>query len=959
MDQSTSFAHSSVVLPPPPPPPLTHATIVGPTDEPSNNTAFANSYYANDIPAYVPGMANHGTGYGLNAAIPQDHRMAPMQTRQGESTVFSFPTANGPLPQNPADVTRPFTSVSNRQEPSQVSPITVSQTPIMTRPATGLISPKRGGDRVNALFNNKRRGFSKRQRLDLTIETATPTKWADQYSQQPNYYRAASPRQSSVINSMDYGSTGIPLSASSLDRSRSNSNAIPGLMPRLQAPWTALPQEPNYSHARFHDESTQHFHAPPFFESQRHSTFSNSSQNLPTSSSGYDSRFSSLSNVAGLSYGAAQRMNPYDQTRQSFDVTAAKPKQLSDGRFSLIVQQQPERARLCSFKEENDTIDRRPVDPPPVVQIIPTRGGSISEMLVRHHFFMKAVLVSQKPEYVMDSATSPSRNHTLVYQELRLPAGQEATTGEATHTPEKLQDLDGKDGAFCVFGRLSIRMPGQFRLRFTLYEATQLGIQEVAHVYSEPFEVFSPKLFTGMRQSTTLTRHFASQGLKIKLRQDGTGRGGRRKKIQPRESTEAGLTSLRATEIPQAHSKVPSQSIPRQDSQVSPTSTSFAPPYSATVFANPQSSAQRNPSSISTISYHLNPHDVPKDSSAIRYPISTGGAQHVTPVQQPSSAFSQRSSTLGAYVPDDEDVSYHRSGPRNDALNHSSDDNIQSIDSHLDLSSNDSRREADAPQHMRSFSSAMEVDLPKLRDRATSSSFDKGSRTLPSLNTAVDHSSIWLRNANLVPPDDLVPGGIIFRNGIRYGGDDGSMPPMSFGKLPNLIYEGLLPGTPGVPNANGTDLSNFSLKNGSSNFALTPYLPMTASAPSTPSIPLNPDLTPFLANGNLNTPRSRLEINARPDQPLRTYRPGVDVPASATYLKDFSKPSQFADLEDNPDAASANDLAGFSSALSSSLENKVRNFNLALPRRASRESRDSRRSSDEQHGHQIQTVASG
>lgn len=95
-------------------------------------------------------------------------------------------------------------------------------------------------------------------------------------------------------------------------------------------------------------------------------------------------------------------------------------------------------------------------------------------MLVRHHFFMKAVLVSQKPEYIPDSASvSPSRSLNLVYQELRLPAGQEATTGEATHTPEKLQDLEGREGAFCVFGRLSIRMPGQFRLRFTLYEATQ------------------------------------------------------------------------------------------------------------------------------------------------------------------------------------------------------------------------------------------------------------------------------------------------------------------------------------------------------------------------------------------------------------------------------------------------------------------------------------------------------
>jgi hypothetical protein len=100
--------------------------------------------------------------------------------------------------------------------------------------------------------------------------------------------------------------------------------------------------------------------------------------------------------------------------------------------------------------------------------------GTISEMLVRHHLFMKAVLVSSKPEYTMDSANvSPTRNYTPVYQELRLPAGQEATTGEATNTPEKLQDLEGKEGAFCVFGRLSIRMPGQFRLRFTLYEATQ------------------------------------------------------------------------------------------------------------------------------------------------------------------------------------------------------------------------------------------------------------------------------------------------------------------------------------------------------------------------------------------------------------------------------------------------------------------------------------------------------
>lgn len=54
--------------------------------------------------------------------------------------------------------------------------------------------------------------------------------------------------------------------------------------------------------------------------------------------------------------------------------------------YSLRVIQQPERARLCSYKEENETsesplavmtrwelinpVDRRPVDPPPVVEML-------------------------------------------------------------------------------------------------------------------------------------------------------------------------------------------------------------------------------------------------------------------------------------------------------------------------------------------------------------------------------------------------------------------------------------------------------------------------------------------------------------------------------------------------------------------------------------------------------------
>jgi hypothetical protein len=48
------------------------------------------------------------------------------------------------------------------------------------------------------------------------------------------------------------------------------------------------------------------------------------------------------------------------------------------------------------------------------------------------------------------------------------------------------------------------------------------GVVEITSTVSEPFEVFSPKLFKGMRESTALTRHLAGQGLKVKLRTDTT-----------------------------------------------------------------------------------------------------------------------------------------------------------------------------------------------------------------------------------------------------------------------------------------------------------------------------------------------------------------------------------------------------------------------------------------------------
>ncbi|KAI4179115.1 MAG: hypothetical protein LQ346_007273 [Caloplaca aetnensis] len=87
---------------------------------------------------------------------------------------------------------------------------------------------------------------------------------------------------------------------------------------------------------------------------------------------------------------------------------------LSDD-FTLTVRQGPERAKVAGPKEK----ERKPVDPPPIVQL-----------------------------------------------EIKDPQ-------DMAHTPQHLplRPLTGAaDGGFFVFGDLSVKVEGNFRLRFSLFE---------------------------------------------------------------------------------------------------------------------------------------------------------------------------------------------------------------------------------------------------------------------------------------------------------------------------------------------------------------------------------------------------------------------------------------------------------------------------------------------------------
>ena len=85
-----------------------------------------------------------------------------------------------------------------------------------------------------------------------------------------------------------------------------------------------------------------------------------------------------------------------------------------------------------------------------------------SELLESTAFFMRASLVQAQPEI-----TEP------IYPPILIPSGQDAASGDLIQTPERLKLLDGTQAALCVFAKLSVRMPGIFRLKFTLFETSE------------------------------------------------------------------------------------------------------------------------------------------------------------------------------------------------------------------------------------------------------------------------------------------------------------------------------------------------------------------------------------------------------------------------------------------------------------------------------------------------------
>jgi len=160
---------------------------------------------------------------------------------------------------------------------------------------------------------------------------------------------------------------------------------------------------------------------------------------------------------------------------------------LSTGSYELKVRQQPKYARVAIGKEKGT--DRKPIDPPPIVQLnLSSRRDPNNNFLQNPYLILTARLISPKDDDSSPEDTSPSPNPK-----------ENALTGTVVSSLYSLKDTDNTQGGFFVFGDLSVRKEGHYRLEFTLYEL-KLADREcwmLSRVVSDKFQVFFAKGVSG------------------------------------------------------------------------------------------------------------------------------------------------------------------------------------------------------------------------------------------------------------------------------------------------------------------------------------------------------------------------------------------------------------------------------------------------------------------------------
>ncbi|KAF8922494.1 velvet factor [Mucidula mucida] len=163
--------------------------------------------------------------------------------------------------------------------------------------------------------------------------------------------------------------------------------------------------------------------------------------------------------------------------------------------YELKVRQQPKQARMCGV---GGKADRRPIDPPPIVQLVirPLNSASTSSNSGSSNLGFL-----QNPYYFMFASLAKPDDDTELHW---LKDGRtRCTQGSVVSSLYHLKDND-EDVGFFVFPDVSVRTEGSYRLKLSLFEVTGNMVKHCKSIFSSPFYVYTAKKFPGMERECFL-----------------------------------------------------------------------------------------------------------------------------------------------------------------------------------------------------------------------------------------------------------------------------------------------------------------------------------------------------------------------------------------------------------------------------------------------------------------------
>ncbi|KAF7376611.1 Velvet domain-containing protein [Mycena sanguinolenta] len=225
-------------------------------------------------------------------------------------------------------------------------------------------------------------------------------------------------------------------------------------------------------------------------------------------------------------------------------------------KYDVKIRQQPLHARISAMKI---SADRRPVDPPMIVQLSVTdpRNIGVSTSPPSRAPTQASHLHLTNPYYFMYAALiEPHTDNEVKYV---CDGGSPSTSGALVSSVRVLKDYPNsdQDAAFFIFPNICVRLEGSWRFKLTLFVIDGDKVKLCATTCSDPFFVYQGKQYPGVQASTPLTRALAAQGVKLRIRQEI------RQKNSVRAKEEEDFAALQEAEENTSSTSSPDSSLSR------------------------------------------------------------------------------------------------------------------------------------------------------------------------------------------------------------------------------------------------------------------------------------------------------------------------------------------------------------------------------------------------------------